>query len=179
MLDQQIDNGFLTGTERFFDDDEIIVSKTNSQGHLTYANRIFLRMASMTEAETIGQPHSVIRHPHMPRCIFKLLWDTISAGNELFAFVVNRAKNGDHYWVNAHVTPTFDANGQIIGYHSNRRTPNRPALDNTIIPLYDALLKKEQSHSDRKEGLEASFSMVLDLLKEKNVSYDEFIASMM
>ena len=168
----------LTGVERFFDDDEIIVSKTDTKGHITYANTVFLRVADMTEKETLGAPHNVIRHPHMPRCIFKLLWDTIQLGNEIFAYVINRAKTGDHYWVLAHVTPTFDAMNNITGFHSNRRTPNREILEKTIMPLYNSLLEIEHKHTDRKAGLEASFNAVLDILKEKGLTYDEFIASL-
>jgi len=168
----------LTGVERTFGDDEIIVSKTDTTGRLTYANEVFLRVASMTEAETIGQPHSVIRHPHMPRAVFKLLWDTVSSGKELFAYVVNRAKNGDHYWVLAHVTPSFDANGQIIGYHSNRRTADPHVLETVIKPLYKQLLDIEEAHPNRKDGMNEAFNTLVKLLEEKGVGYDEFIFSL-
>ncbi|MBF0247354.1 MAG: PAS domain-containing protein [Alphaproteobacteria bacterium] len=168
----------LTGVERFFDDDEIIVSKTDLTGRITYANNVFLRLAGMTEAEAMGQPHSCIRNPEMPRAVFKLLWDTIQAGKEIFAYVVNRSKNGDHYWVLAHVTPSFDASGQVVGYHSNRRTPDRKVLETVIIPLYKQLLAIEKSHSNSKEGMNASFNTLVKLLKEKGVSYDEFIFSL-
>ena len=112
----------------------------------------------------------------MPRCIFKLLWDTIQTGNEIFAYVVNRAANGDHYWVYAHVTPSYSESGSIIGYHSNRRVPDRNILDNTIIPLYRDLRAKENEHSNGKEGLAASFGIVEDLLTQNNMKYDEFVA---
>ncbi len=171
-------NDELTGVERFFDDDEIIVSKTNLKGHVTYANRVFLRLADYTEQEVLGQPHSIIRHPEMPRCVFKLLWDTLGSENEIFAYVVNRSKNGDHYWVLAHVTPSYDASGNVTGYHSNRRVPERPVLDGTIIPLYKSLLDVESRHADRKAGMMASFDMLLNLLKEKGATYEELIFSL-
>ena len=112
------DGVFLSGVERKFGTDEIIVSKTNPKGHIIYGNEVFLRLAGYSEKEMLGQPHSIIRHPAMPRCVFKLLWDTIESGKEIFAYVLNRAKNGDHYWVLAHVTPTFDDAGRIVSYHS-------------------------------------------------------------
>lgn len=171
-------NVSLTGVERTFADDEIIVSKTDTTGRIMYANETFLRMADMTEAETIGQPHAVIRHPEMPRAVFKLLWDTISAGKELFAYVVNRSKNGDHYWVLAHVTPSFDANGQIVGYHSNRRVADKQVLDTVIKPLYKQLLEIEESHANRKEGMNEAFNTLVKILEDKGVSYDEFIFSL-
>ena len=168
----------LTGVERMFDDDEIIVSKTDLKGHITYANNVFLRLADMTEKEALGAPHSVIRNPEMPRAVFKLLWDTIQQGKEIFAYVVNRSKNGDHYWVLAHVTPSYDASGNIVGYHSNRRVPDRRILDDIIRPLYKDLLAEEAKHGNRKEGLDASTNMLLNILKEKGVGYDEFILTL-
>jgi len=115
----------LTGVERTFADDEIIVSKTDPKGRMTYCNDIFLRLAGYSESELIGQPHSMIRHPHMPRCVFKLLWSRIQSGTEVFAYVINRSGNGDHYWVLAHVTPDLVQDGAIIGFHSNRRPQGR------------------------------------------------------
>jgi PAS domain S-box-containing protein len=165
----------LTGKELFFDDEDIIVSKTNLKGRLTYCNDIFLQLAGYTEQELLGQPHSIVRHPHMPRCIFKLLWETIIDGQEIFAYVVNRSKNGDHYWVYAHVTPSFDLSGSIIGYHSNRRTPDRQILEQIIVPLYKDLLNEEQNHGNRKEGMVASEGIVANLLQERGIAYDEYI----
>lgn len=114
----------------------------------------------------------------MPRAVFKLLWDTIQQGKEIFAYVVNRSKNGDHYWVLAHVTPSYDASGNIVGYHSNRRVPDRRILDDIIRPLYKDLLAEEAKHGSRKEGLDASTNMLLNILKEKGVGYDEFILTL-
>ncbi len=169
---------FTTGKEVFFGDDEIIVSKTDLKGRMTYINRVFLSIAGYSEKEVIGEPHSLIRHPDMPRCIFKLLWDTLQLGSEIFAYVVNRTKNGDHYWVYAHVTPSRDTSGQIIGYHSNRRVPDRKVIDETIIPLYKALLAVEQKQGNRKQGLEDSTSMVAAHLAEKSLAYDEFVMTL-
>ena len=166
----------LTGNELFFDENEIIVSKTDLKGKLTYCNDVFLRIAGYTEQECLGQPHNMIRHPEMPRCIFELLWETLQGGDEIFAYVVNRCKNGDHYWVNAHVTPSRKGSGEIIGYHSNRRVPDRKILEDRIIPLYKDLLKEEQRHDNRKAGMAASKGMIHNLLGESNVEYDEFVA---
>ena len=104
-----------TGIERTFGEDEIIVSKTDLKGRITYANQVFLRIPGYTEKEVLGQPHNIIRHPDMPRCVFKLLWDTLEARREIFAYVINMACNGDHYWVFAHVTPTFEPTGTWSG----------------------------------------------------------------
>ena len=168
---------FVSGIERHFNDDDIIVSKTDLKGRLTYANRVFLDISGYTENEVLGQPHSMIRHPDMPRCIFKLLWNTIESGREIFAYVNNRAKNGDNYWVYAHVTPSWGADGQVVGYHSNRRVPDRAILDEHIIPLYEKLRQVERSHKNAKDGLLASEKMINDMLEEQGVAYDEYVAT--
>jgi len=86
----------MTGVARTFPDTEIIVSKTDAKGRLTYVNDIFSDVSGYREDEVLGELHLLIRHPDMPRCVFKLLWDTIQNGEEVFAYVNNRAKNGDH-----------------------------------------------------------------------------------
>ncbi|MCJ9427953.1 PAS domain-containing protein [Kordiimonas sp. A6E486] len=167
----------MTGVEVFFDANDIIVSKTNLKGHITYANDVFLDIAGYTEEEVLGKPHSLIRHPKMPRCVFKLLWDTIQAGDEIFAYVINRAKNGDHYWVLAHVTPSYDSASQMVGFHSNRRVANRDTLTDVIIPLYDELLATEQA-GDRKSGLEASTRKLTEFLSAKNMTANQYFLSL-
>ena len=169
---------FVSGIERYFGEDDIIVSKTDLKGRLTYANKVFLEISDYSEKEVLGQPHSMIRHPDMPRSIFKLLWSALEAGREIFAYVNNRAKNGDNYWVYAHVTPSWDRNGNIVGYHSNRRLPDRDILAEHIMPLYQKLLSAERGHANRKDGMLAGEKLVTDLLTEQGVSYDEFIATL-
>ena len=145
-----------TGRERTFDRDEIIVSKTDTTGRITYANDVFLHIAGYTENEVVGQPHSLIRHPDMPRVVFALLWETLQTGSEIFAYVVNLAKNGDHYWVFAHVTPTFGARGEIVGYHSNRRVAAPRALTK-IVPLYADLSRIERGQPTKREAIAGIF----------------------
>lgn len=165
-----------TGRERFFPEDEIIVSKTDLKGVITYANQTFLEIAGYTEGEVLGRPHSIIRHPDMPRCVFKLLWDTLRAKDEIFAFVKNMAKNGDHYWVLAHVTPTFDSSRNVIGYHSNRRTPERSHVE-LVDSLYKQLLAEEHRHRDPSAAMRASGQILENTIAAKNMKYEEFVFS--
>jgi PAS domain S-box-containing protein len=162
------------GVERYFGDDEIIVSKTDLQGKITYANDVFIRVSGYEEAELIGAPHSLIRHPEMPRAVFKLLWDTLAGGHEIFAYVNNMARTGDNYWVLAHVTPSFDRDGAIIGYHSNRRVPD-PDKVAKVKPLYAALLAAERQHVDRRDGLVASVALLEGILAQAGLRYDEWV----
>lgn len=166
-----------TNTERTFSEDEIIVSKTDLSGHITYANRVFLDVALYNESEVLGAPHSMVRHPDMPRSVFKLLWDTFQEKHEIFAYVKNMAKNGDFYWVFAHVTPSYAANGEISGFHSNRRSPRRDAIEK-VDGLYRELLAEENKHEDRKQGMNAGFDKLVALLKDSGTTYDEFVHSL-
>jgi PAS domain S-box-containing protein len=166
-----------TGREGFFAEDEIIVSKTDLRGIITYANDVFLRVSGYTEAELIGEAHNILRHPEMPRCVFKLLWDTVKSGEEIFAYVLNLAKDGSEYWVLAHVTPSFDVTGKHVGYHSNRRVAYPDALQK-VVPLYAQLLAVEKRAAGRNAGTEASFKMLTDLLKNKGIDYSEFVFSL-
>jgi PAS domain S-box-containing protein len=162
----------MNGTELFFGEDQFIVSKTDLQGKITYGNGLFIEISGYEERDLIGAPHNILRHSQMPALIFKLLWSTIKSGEEIFAYVVNKTKNGDYYWVFAHVTPSIDDAGRIIGYHSVRRKPTAKALS-TIQPLYAQLLRAEQSG-----GVAASQKHLETLLASKGVPYEEFILSL-
>lgn len=164
----------VTGVERFFDEDELIVSKTDTKGRITYANEVFLRIALYSEDEVLGKAHNLIRHPDMPRCVFRFLWERIATKNEVFAYVINRCKNGDHYWVFAHVTPSINQHGSIIGYHSSRRVPSATALS-TVKPLYNELLNIERKYRTPKEQWQASLPVFEEKLKSMGLTYDELI----
>ncbi len=104
-----------TGVERAFGPEEIIVSKTDPKGVVTYANDVFVRVSGYAEDEIVGAPHNLIRHPAMPRAVFRLMWDVIPTGQELFAYVLNLAADGGHYWVLAHVTATRGPDVSVVG----------------------------------------------------------------
>lgn len=163
--------------ERYLAEDELIVSKTNPKGIIQYVNDIFCSISDFKESDVLGRPHNIVRNPDMPACIFKLLWETIQSGNEIFAYVNNRCKNGDNYWVLAHVTPSYNENNELLGYHSNRRRPSDAALS-VIKPLYKHLLSIELQYANRQEGIKASLDYLNKLLKDKGVDYDQFVLSL-
>ncbi len=131
-----------------------------------------MEMGEYSEAELLGKAHSIIRHPDMPKAVFRFLWETIPKKQEIFAYVINRTKNGNDYWVYANITASVDKDNKIVDYYSVRRKPNQKALD-VIIPLYKKMLEVEKS-----SGVDASFRVLTDILKEKGVSYDELIISL-
>jgi len=163
-----------TQTEKILGDDDFIVSKTNLKGIITYGNRIFIEMSGYTEQELLGSPHSILRHPDMPRVVFKLLWDTIQAKRELCAYVKNLAKDGSFYWVFANITPSFDASGNLIGYFSVRRKP-RPEAIQIVSGLYRTMLEAERRAGDGQAGMKASAAILHQHLEQKGLSYEELV----
>ena len=115
----------VTGREVLLRDGESIVSRTDPRGVITYVNPYFVETSGYSEAELIGQPHNLVRHPDMPAEVFADLWAHLQQGRPWVGMVKNRCKNGDHYWVRAHVTPLVDADGKITGHMSVRRKPSR------------------------------------------------------
>ncbi len=163
-----------TEREKFLEDDEILVSKTDTRGKITYGNERFIEISGYSEEELLGAPHNIIRHPDMPKVVFKILWDGIQAGEEVNAYVKNLAKDGSFYWVFAAVTPSFDPeDNSIVGYFSVRRAPHTSILQKVIIPLYEKLVR-----SERQGGIQSSKALVNEILEKEGVSYDEFINSL-
>lgn len=97
-----------------------------------------------------------------------------AAGREVFAFINNLAKNGDHYWVLAHVTPSRDRSGRVIGYHSNRRVPSRRGVA-AVQDAYQLLLAEERRHARPAEAAERSLAMFLAQLQDRGLTYDEYV----
>jgi PAS domain S-box-containing protein len=152
------------------------VELSDPRGVITYANDVFLRVSGYAMDEVIGRPHNLIRHPEMPKAVFQLLWDTLAARRELFAYINNLSSDGGHYWVLAHVTPSFGPNGAVIGYHSNRRRPAPRAIE-TVAPLYDRLLAEERRHPNAKTAIAASSQLLADIVAEQAGSYEDLIWS--
>jgi len=99
------------------------VSRTDVNGVITQANKSFIEMSGFEEAELIGAPHYILRHPDMPPAACKDLWDTVAAGNKWHGYVKNLRKDGAFYWVYATVIPNV-RQGKVVGYTSVRRKPS-------------------------------------------------------
>lgn len=160
------------GDELRFDENLFIVSKTDLKGRITYANNLFIEMSGYKESELLGTPHNILRHPDMPKAIFKLLWERVQAGNEIFAYVKNRTKSNQYYWVHAYITPIIDTKTKkVVGYHSVRRSPSTKGIE-AIEPLYQKMLSAE-----KQGGVAASTAILENTLSHLKVSYDAFILS--
>jgi len=158
-----------TNKEVLLKEEDFIISKTDLKSKILYGNRIFIEISGYDEDELLGQPHNILRHPDMPRCAFKILYEHIKNGKEWFGFVKNLRKDGGFYWVFANISPTFNSNNQIISYYSVRRKPN----DNfraIIEPLYKKLKSIEET-----QGMEAAIHEINKILKSKKLNFNELM----
>lgn len=149
--------GPVTQVEVPFPENEVIISRTDPRGLITYVNPTFVHVSGFTEAELIGKPHNLVRHPDMPPAAFKDLWDTVLAGKAWTGVVKNRCKNGDHYWVFADVTPIREG-GRVVGFMSIRSKPTREQVD-AASALYEKMRAgtvPTPSVTDRLRGVSAS-----------------------
>ena len=158
-----------------FTEEQILVSKTNTKGIITYCNPDFIEISGYKKSELIGQQHNIVRHPDMPRVIFKLLWETLQANREFNGYIKNLAKDGSYYWVFANVTPSFSMDNELLGYYSVRRKPDSEKL-NYIKNLYFELFEIEQQ-SQSKDAIDASRYKLNTVLNGREMGYDEFILS--
>jgi PAS domain S-box-containing protein len=165
-----------TRQERVMREDDFIVSKTDLKGRITYCNRVFIEFSGYAAPELMGAQHNIVRHPDMPRGVFKYLWDTLAQKKECFAFVKNMSKDGGFYWVFANITPDVDARGQVVGYFSVRRKASAKAIA-TMTGLYQAMLEAERQ-AGPKDACDASLALLTQALQQQGVNYEQFILSL-
>ena len=109
-------------------DGGVMITETDTFGIITYANRKFREMTGYTKEELIGSPHSINRHPDMPKAAFKTMWETIKRGEMWQGYVKNMRKDGKYYWVIVWIKPKFNSNGEIIGYIAGRKVPEKKTV---------------------------------------------------
>lgn len=154
-------------------ENDFIVSKTDLTGRITYGNRIFIEFSGYEERELLGSQQNIIRHPDMPRAVFKLLWNGLIENKEIFAFIKNMSKDGGFYWVFAQVAPMRGIDKQVVGYTSVRRMPNPKAIP-IVADLYRAMLDAERN-AGAKDAMAASGTVLAKVLKDKGLTYEEFV----
>lgn len=167
----------ITTEERVMREQDFIVSKTDSKGRITYCNRTFIEFSGYSESELLGASHNIIRHPDMPKGVFKLMWETLQQGHEFFGYIKNSCKDGGLYWTFANATPSLDAQGKLLGYFSVRRKPVSRAIE-SLEPLYQAMLEEERRKSGGT-GIEASVKLLEQAIKEQGGDgYENFILAL-
>ena len=158
-------------------DEEFIVSKTDLRGYITYANRTFMEMALLSEDQLLNVNHNIIRHPDMPKGVFKLVWMAIKKEKEFFGYVKNLRSDGRYYWVFANITPEYDESGKLSGYLSVRRKPPVSAIE-AIEPIYQQMLQIEKSAISDKVAEDKSIEFLQQQLESLKVEYQDLVISL-
>ena len=160
--------------EVVWDKTKTIMSKTDLFGTIEYANDIFVEVSGYEDYELMAQPHNIIRHPDMPKVVFKVMWENIKQGNQFHGIVKNMSKSGRYYWVITNFEYDKDDNGNIISYIARRRAVPQDVITNHIQPFYNKLLQIEKA-----SGVEASEKYLKGFLQEEGASYVDFITNVM
>lgn len=158
-----IDEMIILDEKRYF------ISSTDTKGIITYANPYFQGISGYPSDELLGKPHNIIRHPDMPKVIFKIMWERIQSGENIFAIVKNLAKDGRYYWVITDFDILRDDKGEITGYVAYRKAAPQGTID-AVIPIYKRLLEVEAV-----DGMEASEKELFEILKSNGMKYSDFI----
>lgn len=155
------------------DKERYLISSTDTRGIITSVNPYFQSVSGYTTGELIGSPHNIVRHPDMPRVIFKMMWDRIKSGKNMAAVVKNLSKDGRYYWVVTDFQVQTDSKGEISGFTAFRRAADKDTI-NTIVPIYEKIIEAEQIG-----GIEAGEHELNMILKQKSMSYSDFLDGVM
>ena len=153
-----------------WDKSKVLISETDAAGTITNVNDVFCSVAHYSAEELIGQPHNLIRHPDMPKLVFKLLWDNLKVGNNFIGVIKNLAKSGEYYWVITDFDIIRDPSGQIINYMGRRTSVPEQTIEKHIAPLYQKILQVEQAG-----GIEAGEQYFQQFLKDQGKDYLTYI----
>ena len=157
-----------------WDKSKVLISETDVAGTITKVNDVFCNVSHYSESELIGQTHNLIRHPDMPRLVFKLLWDNLKIGNNFVGVIKNLAKTGEYYWVVTDFEMRRDGMGNITHYIGRRKAVPQGAIDNYLAPFYESLLKMEKIG-----GVELSSRFFKNYLSKQGKDYIDFVISVM
>lgn len=157
-----------------WDKTKTLISETDVKGTITNVNDVFCAVAHYSASELIGQPHNLIRHPDMPKLIFKLLWDNLKVGNNFVGVIKNLAKTGEYYWVVTDFEMRRDAMGNITHYIGRHKSVPEAAINNYLAPFYESLLKMEKIG-----GVELSSRFFKNYLTKQGKDYIDFVISIM
>jgi len=154
------------------DNSKVLLSITDTRGIISYCNEDFVEVSGYEEYELAGAAHNIVRHPDMPRVVFKLMWNRIQNKNNIIAIVKNMAKTGRYYWVMTDFVIKEDKDGNITGYKAYRKPAPKKAIE-AVIPLYKKLREIEDNR-----GMEAAENFLIGFFDGENTTYDDFIENL-
>ncbi|NQZ07444.1 MAG: PAS domain-containing protein [Algicola sp.] len=160
----------MSNNELDISPDQLIISKTNSSGKITYCNPNFIKLTGYSEKELIGQSHNIVRHPEMPCGIFYLMWQTLRQNKEFNGFIKNKTKTNDSYWAFTNITPVHSLAGQLMGYTCAKRQPNTAATM-MFSMYYEQMLEQEGGQRNDAVG-KASVTLLTELLSAMGDDYE-------
>ncbi len=162
---------------RDFRINEMFFSTTDSRGVIRSGNDVFVRVSGYAHDQLVGSAHNIIRHPAMPRAVFRLVWDYLKSERPVAGFIKNLAVDGRHYWVVAFLMPITG------GYLSIRFKPSSELLP-VVEQLYREMVQRETESAaarlDAKAAMEASENWLLEALRARGFeSYDAFMRGLL
>ena len=119
----------IPNDQEYIFDDNVVISQTDLQGIITYGNRAFIKLSGYDREEIIGESHNIIRHPDMPKEIFKKMWETIQNGQVWNGLIKNLRKDGLYYWVSTEILPTRDDDNNITGYIATKKVASKKDIE--------------------------------------------------
>ncbi len=155
--------------EQEWDRSKVLLSKTDANGNILYANEAFIDVCGYDDFELMDKNHNVLRHPDMPKVIYKLMWANLLKGEAFHTIIKNMAKTGRYYWVVNDIKSITDSNGNF-SYTGQQKAVEHELVTKIIEPLYKKLLQIEIA-----SGLQSSENYLTGFLEERNKSYCEFI----
>ncbi|EKY05081.1 PAS domain S-box protein [Capnocytophaga sp. oral taxon 332 str. F0381] len=160
--------------EVIWDKRSTLMSRTNKHGHIMASNEAFQEVSGYTEAELYNQPHSLIRHPDMPKVVFKILWENLKGRQNFHAIIKNLSKSGKYYWVITNFEIIRNEKDEITAFVSYRKALPKSLINEHIVPLYERLLKIEKAN-----GMEVSERYFKGFLEDRKTTYDKFIRTLL
>ena len=160
--------------EVIWDKRSTLMSRTNKHGHIMASNEAFQEVSGYTEAELYNQPHSLIRHPDMPKVVFKILWENLKGRQNFHAIIKNLSKSGKYYWVITNFEIIRNEKDEITAFVSYRKALPKSLINEHIAPLYERLLKIEKAN-----GMEVSERYFKGFLEDRKTNYEKFIRTLL
>ena len=160
--------------EVIWDKRSTLMSRTNKHGHIMASNEAFQEVSGYSEAELYDQPHSLIRHPDMPKVVFKILWENLKGRQNFHAIIKNLSKSGKYYWVITNFEIIRNEKDEITAFVSYRKALPKSLINEHIAPLYERLLKIEKAN-----GMEVSERYFKGFLEDRKTTYDKFIKTLL
>lgn len=157
-----------------WDKTKILISKTDANGIIEYVNDVFLAVSGYDNFELIEKSHNVVRHPDMPKVIFKLLWENLKGGKPSVYIVKNKAKSGKFYWVAIDFKVTLNSQGKIQSINSNQK-----GIDNELVNKYIKPLYKNLSDLEEQSGIKSAENFLIGFLEERNRTLDDYFVNLL